>query len=248
MRSALVHAARRLGLEPQLRLLQAELGSRSLRRNRLDDLGLLRLIRTLPADANCIDVGANRGSVLRWFVASAPAGQHIAVEPLPDLAMRLRREFPQVAVHAVALSDCAGQATFYRTEVDTRSSLSSATDAKAFEVTIRRLDDLLPDNYAPSLIKIDVEGAEALVFRGAARTFTHSKPLVVFEHGLAAQGFGTTHRDVYDLLHDCGLRIFDMRGNGPFSPTEFEHADGWNFVAAPRHEFERVRRLGSGLP
>jgi FkbM family methyltransferase len=245
VRSTVVRAARRVGLEPELRLGQALLGSRSQRRNRLDDLRLLRLIRSLPPQANYVDVGANRGHILRWFATSAPSGQHIAFEPLPDLAARLRHEFPDVTVHAVALSDRAGTATFYRAEEDTRSGLCEAPPARASTVTTGRLDDLLPDDYVPHLIKVDVEGAEGLVFRGAVRTLERWRPIVAFEHGDAALRFGFTHADIYDLLSGYELAIFDMRGTGPLSREEFEAADVWNFVAASTENVERVRRLRS---
>jgi FkbM family methyltransferase len=247
VRSAVVRAARRVGLEPQLRLAHAVLGSRSQRRNRLDDLSLLLLIRSLPPDANYVDVGANRGHILRWFVASAPAGRHFAFEPLPDLARSLRYEFPDVTVHAVALSDRSGTATFYRADEDTRSSLSDATSTSASTVTTVPLDDVLPEGYVPSLIKIDVEGAEGLVLRGAAGTLERSRPLVAFEHGSAAQSFGFTHADIHELLTGCGLAIFDMRGTGPLSWKEFESSEAWNFVAASKENVERVRQLRSSF-
>src|SRR6267154_4469284 len=76
------------------------------RRNRLDDrqLGLL-LALTLERDSCCIDVGSHRGSFLELALRYAPFGQHMAFEPLPDLADELRERFPAVDVRATALAE-----------------------------------------------------------------------------------------------------------------------------------------------
>ena len=88
------------------------------------------------------------------------------------------------------------------------------------------LDDALDPDFAPRLIKIDVEGAEEGVLRGAMRTLTRHKPTVLFEHGLgSANAYGTEPGVVYGLLvDDAGLRVFDLDGDGPYSLGEFERA------------------------
>jgi hypothetical protein len=56
------------------------------------------------------------------------------------------------------------------------------------------------------MIKIDVEGAELLLIRGARETIAKNKPVIVFEHGLGgADSYGHTPEQVFDLLIDCGL-------------------------------------------
>src|SRR5437868_6562966 len=74
------------------------------RRYRLDEAHLrLLLAWALDEGANCVDVGANVGDVLRDIVRCAPRGKHIAFEPLPDLQAQLCRDFPSVEVHRLAL-------------------------------------------------------------------------------------------------------------------------------------------------
>jgi FkbM family methyltransferase len=65
--------------------------------------------RELREDADCLDVGAHAGSVLREIVRLAPRGRHVAWEPLPGLAAGLRADFPGVAVREAALADQAGR-------------------------------------------------------------------------------------------------------------------------------------------
>lgn len=200
---------------------------------------LLRL--SLPVDANCIDVGANVGDILREIVAIAPEGRHIAYEPLPDLAARLSQEFPQVDVRNAAVAETSGEATFHRVKsAHSRSSLSPSgldpTDVEQLRVRVEALDHGVGENYSPALIKIDVEGGEREVLFGARKLLERHRPIIIVEHGAAARGFQATPTvDIHRLLSAAGYRIFDIDGNGPFTETEFERTTRvgkiWTFVA-----------------
>ena len=226
-------------LRPRLR----ELLRPGARRDRLDNEHLrLLLAFTLAPDSNCIDVGAHRGDVLREIVRLAPAGRHIAYEPVPDSHAALAREFPQVDVRRAALSNEAGETSFVHVRSDPAfSGLRERDYPREFEremLTVRTeaLDAVLPEDYAPRLIKIDVEGAEGLVLEGAIGTLRRHRPVVAFEHGVGGpEHYGTRPADVYRLLVDeAGLRIFDIDGNGPYRESEFDDVFDkwmWNFVA-----------------
>src|SRR5690348_1214355 len=113
VRRLILRTSRRFHAEPQLRAVQRRLESPARRRNRRDDDNLqLLLAAVLAPTANCIDVGANVGRILRCICAAAPAGKHIAYEPLPSLSRQLRSEFPAVDVRQVALSNNTGEADF----------------------------------------------------------------------------------------------------------------------------------------
>lgn len=241
-RQQILAAARRAGVEPQLRRAQRALAPRTERRD-LRDRDHLRLLMALwlPADASCIDVGANIGEVLGTMVELAPNGRHVAYEPLPELAAELARRFPGVDVRQAAAADRSGTETFHRnTEANTRSSLSPldvpAESLESFAVPLERLDDALPAGFAPALLKIDAEGAEGLVLAGAQRVLAEHGPVVVVEHGAAAvANFGQTSRDVFGLLTAPGLRVFDIDGGGPLDEAAFVAAATagrlWTFVA-----------------
>lgn len=97
-------------------------------------------------------------------------------------------------------------------------------------VATERLDDHLPPGWLPDLIKIDVEGAEHLVLRGALSTLQRAKPVVAFEHGLT----DGVSEEIYGLLCDgVGLRMFNMDGDGPLSLAQFldQLRTRWNWVA-----------------
>jgi FkbM family methyltransferase len=204
--------------------------------SRYDAETLAVMQRILKGDSNCVDIGAHEGSILRLMLEGAPKGQHFAFEPLPDFAERLRALFPQVRIFELALSDTAGQVSFYRVVTNPgysglrrRDYPSQLEEIHVITVQTERLDNLIPDDLAVAFIKIDVEGAEMQVLRGAAGVIKRCRPFIVFEHGLgAADHYGTTPAEVYDFLSQCGLRVTLMRrwlrSKSPFSRASFiEH-------------------------
>jgi FkbM family methyltransferase len=216
------------------------------RRALRDDHAMKVVIATaLRRDGNAIDVGANEGETLEMIVGVAPAGRHIAYEPIPELHAALVTSFPDVDVRNAACSDEAGTTEFHLvTGAPAYSGLrqrkdlpASAGEVRKIPVRLDRLDDALPEGYAPSLIKIDVEGAELLVMRGAAATLERHRPFVIFEHGIGgADLYGSKPGELFDVLDGARLRIFDLEGDGPYSRDQFEAVFTepiWNFLAAP---------------
>jgi FkbM family methyltransferase len=247
-RSTIAH----LGKEEQARELvgrmrEARLAFNPLqRRERRDEHGLhVVLASVLRGDSNAIDVGANEGDVLQEIVRLAPAGRHIAFEPIPELHESLAARFPGVDVRRAAASDSAGTAEFTQVlDAPAYSGLRQRDDlppgarrVERVSVRTERLDDVLADRPPPTLIKIDVEGAELGVMQGAIETLQRHRPHVVFEHGAGgADLYGTRPTQVFDLLDGAGLRIFDLEGSGPYSRERFEATFAepiWNFLAAP---------------
>jgi FkbM family methyltransferase len=207
-----------------------------------EDTVRLLLAYTLASDADCIDVGAYAGDVLSEMVRLAPRGRQLAYEPLPELARSLAARFPSVDVRAAALSDSAGEADFVH--VVSNPAYSGLREREypgrerleRIRVRTERLDDSLPGGFAPAFIKVDVEGAELQVFRGARETIARHRPTIFFEHGRgAADRYGTRSAQIYDLLvGETGLRLFDEHGGGPYSRDGFEALFDrpiWNFVA-----------------
>jgi len=237
-----------VGLEPRAVALKRAFEPAHTTQDRRDHEALATIFAAaLAPAANCVDVGAHAGDVLSEIVRIAPLGHHIGFEPLPQLAHELQQRLPGVCVRNVALSDEPGTASF--THVIDRPGWSGlkhrptpdgdATRTELIEVTVERLDDALPEDYVPTLIKIDVEGAELGVLRGARATLATHRPLLVFEHGLgSADHYGTAPEDVHDLLaEELGYRVFDLQGGGPYGRATFVEtfhtAARVNFLARP---------------
>ncbi len=148
----------------------------------------------------------------------------------------------------MALSDSTGTAEFsYVRDASAYSGLrlrsdlgDAASSAEVIQVRVARLDDELPDGFAPDLIKIDVEGAEVKVLHGAVETLSRYRPVVLFEHGVGgADLYGSTSGELHDLLIGAGMRIFDLEGDGPYVRDRFEKLftqPVWNFLAVPDGE------------
>ena len=89
------------------------------------------------------------------------------------------------------------------------------------------LDDVIPPDQTVDFVKVDVEGAELLVFRGALATLARCRPTIVFEHGPYGADVYESQPSaaLYDLLVGrCGLQIFVMetwlRGGPSLSKKE----------------------------
>lgn len=204
--------------------------------------------RHIQADTNCIDVGCHLGVMLHQMVTLAPRGTHHAFEPVPYKAAWLRRKFPSVTVHQLALSDQESIEQFY---VNHDSSALSAlrpaegTDiGDAISVETRCLDEMVPGDLAVGFLKIDAIGGELQVMKGAERILRKYAPIVLFECSQATLGyFDLTPSAVYDYVaEDLGYRLFSLHGwsvgHQPLDQARFDKAMEWpyeafNFVALP---------------
>jgi len=140
-----------------------------------------------PRLAVVYDIGANWG-FYPLLLGTDPsfAGEIHAFEVTPRTAADLRHVVAsaglaeRVRIHAYGLSDRDGEARLEATRHSYLARIVGADHAGATEpVTVRRLDGLgLPP---PQLIKLDVEGHEAAVLRGAAALLGRHRPLIVFE-------------------------------------------------------------------
>jgi FkbM family methyltransferase len=172
----------------------------------------------------------------------APHGKHFAFEPVPHKAQWLQKKFPEVTIHQMALSDTPGPLTF--TENLTRPGFSGLVSTTAphdqtreFTVNCDRLDNVLPPDHCVDFIKVDVEGAELLVLRGAVQTINRSHPPIIFESGPGgAVKFGLTRPQLFSFLTtDLGYSIFFFKdflsNSSPLDLATFESAARYPFKA-----------------
>jgi FkbM family methyltransferase len=166
------------------------------------------LLRSLIAkDSVFYDIGANVGFyTLLASVVTGSEGIVYAFEPLPRNLVYLHRHvdmnrLPNVAVFDCALGDTNGEVGFW--EGDSPSEAHIAVDAplkvRMFTLDhVREAYQLKP----PDVLKIDVEGAEAAVLRGAVNTLCEYSPVIV----LATHG-ADVHQTCVELLAEYGYQV-----------------------------------------
>ena len=137
--------------------------------------GLHYLPRGFDFDGLIVDVGANRGDFTATIRRLEPRSRVLAIEPAPGPRRVLAQRFgtdPCVTIDGHALSDQNGSVLLHEAErseftslLPIRGSMPVVSDT---EVRTTMLDDLV--DVPVRLLKIDVQGHELPVLRGAART------------------------------------------------------------------------------
>ena len=198
-------------------------------------------------DTDCLDVGCHLGSVLATMQRLAPGGRHVGVEATPQKAKRLAAKFKDATILPYAAGEAPGEVTFYvRERAAGYNGLTEIEGASPITVPMRRLDDVLPDGFAPGFVKIDVEGAELQALKGLSATLSAHRPVILFECAVARplEGGGYEGDDLYDhLTNEAGYDVFGpmdlLHGRPPFARDEFRRrrtypSAGWNHFAVPR--------------
>ena len=163
-----------------------------------------RLVR--PGDC-FYEVGANTGYYARFVLHHLPVGPLVAFEPMSGNLDLLRRNLElgrfdagRCRVMPLALSDEDGSADLQVDDVADGSAVldrltggaasggraARGLGPKVERVEVRRLDGLIAAEGLPppGVMKIDTEGAEALVIAGAVSTLRAHRPrLVIATHG-----------------------------------------------------------------
>ncbi len=205
------------------------------------DPSLLELVREFVTPGAVVwDVGANVG--LFSFAAASMAGAEgliVALEPDAWLVQLLRRSgleqpagsAPVQVIPAAVASEMSirtlclaarSRASNHLAEFGTTQTGGEREQQSVVAVTLEWLMESLP---APSLLKIDVEGAELEVLRGASRLFETVRPVVLCEV-IPASEPGVT-----EFFKDHGYQIFD--GELPVQERQPLEASPWSTLAVP---------------
>ncbi len=213
-----------------------------------------------PGDT-VLDIGANIGLVSLWLSRLVgEQGQVHAFEPNPRLQAMLSEMFAHnrlsnVRLHPVALGAQdgalelripkvnAGAASFVRNQ--------DVSDCEVIVAPIRTLSGIVAEQDIRQirLIKIDVEGFEAEVFKGGLDVLERIRPeAILFELNETITG-SVAEQPVMKILRECGYRFFSIPRSlfrmrlEPFEP-DVTPLVGHDFLAVPKGEaYDRIGRL-----
>lgn len=217
----------------------------------------------LTEDSVFVDAGANQGEFTVCAAARVPHGQVFAFEPVENVRERLARNvqangFRNVEIQAVGLS------TESRDDVPIFGADSAFVDGTQHiglptlfdmngrqlplaRISLRRLDDVLTEGQRVDVIKIDVEGAEFFVLKGAERTIQREQPTIIFEANAETfQAAGYKVEDIYAWLTEHGYKLERIGGDGQLTPVNGDDDRFCNILARPDGKGNWHAQVGSG--
>lgn len=184
---------------------------------------------SIPPDGVVLDVGANLGSMTLAFARQVPEGRVIAFEPTHSGFARLRgnlalnpglaaRVTPVQAFLSDRSADRHGLSAWSSWKLDGSGTdphpLHGGSVQAAEGVPALSLDDFCRERRVDrlDLLKIDTDGHELAVLRGARATLERLRPPVIFEIGLYLLGErGVRVEEYFDLLEPLGYRWINSK-------------------------------------
>ena len=182
--------------------------------------------RIVQPDDVVFDIGANLG--LHTLTFSKLARKVLAFEPNPLLVPNLRKtvaSLPNVRLLEMCLADVDSTVSFHISlENHLLSSMANRAGQKteALAVEARSIDSLIADGTVPKpqVLKVDVEGAEMLVFRGAEKLLSGDEAprFVVFEElntpSSPSEQLGIVSKEAAEYLRSKGYNLFLITDDG----------------------------------
>ncbi|MFV0243844.1 MAG: FkbM family methyltransferase [Qingshengfaniella sp.] len=145
---------------------------------------LIELTALLPENPTIVDIGANIGNHSLFFAMIAEA-KVISIEPNPvafDLLkanIDLNQLGDRVELNQLALGAATGRGAI-RNVSDQNLGMAQVLSTPDGDIAISTLDKVIGDRHV-DLLKIDVEGMEAEVLRGAESVLSRCHPIVIAE-------------------------------------------------------------------
>lgn len=225
--------------------------------------GQLTVLRQLlREDSVFVDVGANQGEFTlcaAGVIAPEKGGVH-AFEPVSTVRERLERNvaangFTHVTIHSVGLSDeTADDVPIYGADVafadgTQHDGLPTLFGIKGRSeqlqtIALRRLDEVLAGAEQVDVIKIDVEGAEWSVLKGAEATIARNRPAIIFEASeVTSRAAGYSVKVLIDWLTERQYNLWSIGNRGELCPAK-DNVSFCNILAIPREGGELAERAG----
>jgi len=196
-------------------------------------------IRSLSADYCILDVGSNDGTSIRMFRRYFPLVKIIAIDPITTPRFKLKN----VTLIKTALGDKAGnrslvtpivngkQLTQYSSFYKEKMIAQICSDMALIETEVSTIENEVSFNtvdnlgVTPFFIKIDVEGAELEVLKGALNVINNYNPVVLVE----IQNH-KSYLEIKELLSSYGYINIDPKKKSTESKTSDFEQDTNNYV------------------
>jgi len=164
-----------------------------------------------------IDVGVNKGYFSLLFAKLMNGkGKVLSFEPEPINCLWFKKsiqanKYQCIKLFQLALSDKEGNISFYRGKKSGWGSLFPSKYMKDEVITVktRKLDSVLKDEGITKvdIMKIDVEGADILVLKGAEKTLKKCNLQLVMDVDVKSV---EKRNKLFDFLESCGFKIFSI--------------------------------------
>lgn len=173
-----------------------------------------------------VDVGANIGShAINAARLVGPTGSVFAFEADPDTYRLLDENIKSNGLRNIVLkqscvSDHVGTLSFYKHKDSAKSSIVDRGEKLSVTLPSDTLDNLIPANTKIDILKVDVEGAELSVLRGARAVFTgRRRPSVVIIEVFDVRANEDKSEGIREVLEGYGYKfyLFDGRRLAPLS-------------------------------
>lgn len=205
---------------------------------RYDALQIDALRRGIRPGDTVLDIGAHHGQYAVLMSAFAgPAGTVVAFEPDPyaravleqNVALNPSQKAPRI--EALAVSDARGEATLYSLGGNSQSSLARTGvefDGRPTAEPVRVQTETL-DGYVartgidtPTWVKIDAEGAEGRILKGAPDLLRGPSNVICELHPYAWDEFGNTFEELEAIVAAAGRRMHYLGTDQPVTaPAQY---------------------------
>lgn len=174
-----------------------------------------------PGDT-VLDVGCHAGRHLfPMLECIGSTGRAIAFEPLPFACAQLaaRAAGTRATVENLAIGNATGRVTFtHATGAPEESGLRQriynvpeTANPVQIEVQVETLDRYCANLESLAFIKIDIEGAEIDLLKGAKATIARLRPLISVEYGFQSYSvYGHRRETLFEIAGDYGYVLYDI--------------------------------------